>query len=91
MAKGKTKSGFKFEVNDRIAEDWRLTLALADMDSGDESRALSGATSVVRLLLGKQEKAFYEHIKEEDGTVPTVKVWEAVTEILQSIKPAKKS
>lgn len=92
MVKGKTKSGFKFEVSKRLANDWRFTLALADMDSNDQSRALAGSVAVVKLLLGDQEEAFYEHLKDEDGVVPTEKVWAEVAEILEEMgKPAKKS
>ena len=92
MVKGKTSSGFKFEVSKRIAEDWRFTVALADMDSSDASRKLAGSTNVVRLLLKDQEEAFYKHLEDEDGIVPAEKVWNEVKEILHEMgKPAKKS
>lgn len=92
MVNGKTKSGFKFEVSKRVTNDWRFIVALADMDSNDEFRAIAGCVAVIRLLLGDQEQAFYKHLQENDGTVPTEKVWAEITEIIQEMgKPVKKS
>ena len=87
--KGKTSTGFKYEVDDKIRTDWRFTLALADMDSGDESRALQGSVSVVRMLLGKQEQAFYDHIADEDGHIDIQKVFLGVGEILRAMQEKK--
>ena len=44
-------SGFVCNVNERRAKDWRFIKAMADWDSGDESRALKGVTTAVPLLL----------------------------------------
>lgn len=65
-----TMSGFVCDVNEKRAKDWRFARALADWDSGDESRAVKGVTAAIPLLLGKDgEEKLMEHIADEDGIV----------------------
>lgn len=67
-----TMSGFVCNVNERKAKDWRFIKAMADWDSGDESRALKGVTTAVPLLLGKeQEENLMEHITDDEGVADT--------------------
>ena len=67
-----TMSVFVCNVNEKRAKDWRFIKAMADWDSGDESRALKGVTAAVPLLLGKeQEDKLMDHIKDEDGVIDT--------------------
>lgn len=61
-------SGFVCNVNEKKAKDWRFIKAMADWDSGDESRALKGVTAALPLLLGKEgEQKLLEHVSDEDG------------------------
>ena len=63
-----TMSGFVCNVNEKKAKDWRFIKAMADWDSGDESRALKGVTAALPLLLGKEgEQKLLEHVTDEDG------------------------
>lgn len=63
-----TMSGFVCNVNEKRAKDWRFIKAMADWDSGDESRALKGVTAALPLLLGKEgEQKLLEHVSDEDG------------------------
>ena len=63
-----TMSGFVCNVNEKKAKDWRFIKAMADWDSGDESRALKGVTAALPLLLGKEgEQKLLEHVSDEDG------------------------
>lgn len=63
-----TMSGFVCNINEKKAKDWRFIKAMADWDSGDESRALKGVTAALPLLLGKEgEQKLLEHVSDEDG------------------------
>jgi hypothetical protein len=65
-----TMSGFVCKVNEKRAKDWRYVKALAEWDSGDESRALKGVTAAIPLLLGKEgEQELMNHIADEDGII----------------------
>lgn len=67
-----TMSGFVCNVNEKKAKDWRFIKAMADWDSGDESKALKGVTAALPLLLGKEgEQKLLEHVSDEDGIADT--------------------
>lgn len=65
-----TMSGFVCKVNEKRAKDWRYVKALAEWDSGDESRALKGVTAAIPLLLGKEgEQELMNHVADENGLI----------------------
>lgn len=87
MIQGTTKSGFAYEIDESLADDFRLVEAIADADSDDASDKLRGTVNLVRLLLGeKGKKALYKHLQETRGSVPTEAVIEAATEIMQAAR-----
>lgn len=88
MIIGKTTSGFEFSINEKALDNMELVDALA----GIEENVLS-FSKVVKLLLGEeQKKALYDFLRDEDGIVPSGKVSEAISEILEAGgKPAKNS
>lgn len=78
-----TMSGFVCEVNEKRAKDWRFVKALADWDSGDESRAVKGVTEAIPFLLGKEEeKRLMEHVTDEDGIVDSEVMMSEFKEII---------
>lgn len=85
--KGKTKSGFTFEVNDNALNDYELLEALVKIDRGDYTYL----TDVVNRLLGENKKKFMDHIRDESGAVPVKKVAEAVGEIFQALNKKQKN
>lgn len=87
MVAGTTRSGFRFEVSEDIADNMELFEALCDLDGGDE-RAL---VPVCRIVLGKNKKALYDHLRTEDGRVPVTSVVEEIADILTHLKEGKKS
>ena len=92
MIEGKTKSGFKFKIDERILDDWRLLKCIALSESKDASEQMRGASGLVELLLGDQEDALIEFVaKKNKGLVPAVAITEAVAEILTSVKELKNS
>ena len=92
MIEGKTKNGFKFKIDERVMDDWRLLRNIAMSESTDPSEQIKGASNLVTLLLGDQESALMEFIaKKNEGFVPSSVVTDMVTEILTSVKELKNS
>ena len=92
MVEGKTKSGFKFKIDERLMDDWRLLKFIALAESSDPSEQLRGASNLVTLLLGDQEPAMLDFIaKKNKGFVPATAVSEIITEILTTVKDLKNS
>ena len=92
MIEGKTKNGFKFKIDERVMDDWRLIRNIALSESTDPSEQIKGASNLVTLLLGDQESALMEFIaKKNKGFVPSSVVTDMVTEILTSVKELKNS
>ncbi len=85
MISGKTSSGFEFEVNGNVVDDWRVVKAIAKTQKkGIEST--EGAVDLVELILGTQEDALCEHVAAEDGTVSTSAIMTELTEIITIAK-----
>ena len=86
---GKTRTGFKFNIDDRILTDWRFTMALTKCQNGKGIEQLTGAQEMVTLMLGEEgSKALMEHIsKKNDGYVPAEAVMEEVKDIFESKIP----
>lgn len=87
MVTGTTRSGFDFEVAEDITNDMELFEALCDLDAGDATAVVP----VCRKILGRQKKALYDHLRDENGRVPVEKVSEAVIDIINAVKDGKKS
>lgn len=90
MITGKTKSGFKFEVDERIKNDWSLVSAIADAECDDESKRIIGINSLVNIILGAQKQKYFEHIKKKhEGYMPIDVIVDDITSILNSINELK--
>jgi hypothetical protein len=80
MIKGKTKSGFEFEISKDIANDYELVENLAELE---ENPLLIG--KIVNQVLGKEQTArLKEHVRNEKGIVPTDKMTQEIIEIFQN-------
>ena len=88
---GKTKSGFKYKVDERAFSDWRFVLAVSKTQSGQDARSMTGATEMVELLLGNEgHKALIEHVAaSHDGYAPAEVIMAEVSEIIQASTKAK--
>lgn len=85
--KGKTKSGFEYQLDPARLNNYELVEAL----SGLESSPLMLA-KVVKLILGDEQTIeLKNHLRLKDGTVPTNKMEAEVTEIFQSQAAIKNS
>lgn len=67
-----TKTGFQFEVDERVFTDYRFVDAIAQAsDPDDKVGELKGTTELVNLIFGSQKKAFMDHISSNnDGYIP---------------------
>ena len=86
MEKGKTKSGFEFEVDPGVFDDWELLEKLNAIDKGESNLAVDVANAV----LGKEQMdALKEHIKAEKGKVSITDMMGALEEIFEACGSAK--
>ena len=80
MIKGKTSSGFEYEILEEQLNNYELLESIAELD--ENTLALP---KVVNMLLGKEQKnKLAKHLRNKDGIVPMDKMMGEVTEIFQS-------
>ena len=86
---GITKSGFEYDIDDRILKDWRFTLALTKCQKGDGLEKLQGAQEMIELMLGKEgaEKFIDNIVAHNDGYADSEVVLNEVKEIFESKIP----
>ena len=78
--KGKTSSGFEFDVEDDRLDDMELVDIMAEID---ENPLLM--SKLCGMLLGdEQKRRLYDHLRVEDGRVPIEAVTNAIQEIFNS-------
>lgn len=82
MKKGKTESGFKYEIDEKVLDDMELIDAMA-ASQGDDPTQIS--TVVVKIFGVDQRKKLYDHVRAEDGRVPITEVANIITEIIESL------
>ena len=88
MIAGTTKSGFHFNVNEKIISDWRLINAIADTQAPDEMTKVKGAVNMVKIIVGGDSEALSAHVMGEDGTVQIDDIMREVGEIMDAMKEA---
>lgn len=85
VIKGKTRSGFEFEVSDTVGDNMELLEAIAEAEENPIVFA-----RIVSLLIGKkQKKELYNYLRGEDGIVHIEPVSEAIADIFGSITGSK--
>lgn len=88
MITGTTTSGFYFELDEEVMDDYELLDMLCEIDAGDVSRV----TAMVRMLLGEeQDAALRNHIRTKSGRVPATKMIAEVMEIFNACNQGKNS
>lgn len=79
--KGKTTSGFAYEIDENVLDNMELVDALAEAQD-DNPITISRACV---LLLGKETRAkLYDHLRTPDGRVPIEGVSNAIIEIFKA-------
>ena len=85
--KGKTTTGFEFDIEDERLDDMELVDIMAEID---ENPLLM--PKVCKMLLGEeQKKRLYDHLRSEDGRVPIEATTNAIQEIFNSPGDLKNS
>ncbi len=82
MKKGKTESGFKFEIDEKVLDDMELIDAMAASQGEDPTQI---STVVVKIFGAEQRKRLYDHVRDENGRVPIGEVANIITEIINSL------
>lgn len=82
MLKGKTETGFSYEVSDESLNDYELVEVLAEVDTNPLL-----LPKLVDKLLGKeQKKKLLDHLRTEDGKVPIDAISAEIKDIFQNGK-----
>ena len=85
--KGKTSTGFEFDIEDEGLDDMDLVDIMAEID---ENPLLM--PKLCKMLLGEeQKKRLYDHLRSEDGRVPIEATTNAIQEIFNSPGDLKNS
>lgn len=80
MIKGKTSSGFEFKISKDVANDYELVENLGELE---DNPLILG--KVVNQILGKEQTArLKDHVRNENGIVPTDKMTQEIIEIFQN-------
>lgn len=88
MIKAKTESGFEFEIDEHRLDDMQMIDDLAAIDGGD----WTAFPRTVERLIGKDGKVrLYDHLRTEDGRVPTEAFAHELADILKAAGDAQKN
>lgn len=86
--KGKTPSGFKFEISERRLNNYELLELIGEVDEGNGQ----AFPKVLKLLFGEeQSKSFKDHLREEDGIIPNEKIADELKAVFETVQEVKKS
>lgn len=78
MIKGKTKSGFEFQLEDDVMNNMELVDLLAD-DS--ENEIIKTSKTLKMIMDPDQKKRLYDHLRTQTGRVPADAVMRVIEEI----------
>lgn len=87
MVTGTTSSGFSFSLEETVLDNMELVDTLAQMQEGDPL----AVSAVVRMVLGDQRRALYDHLRTADGRVPASAVSEEIRQIFDAFGKAGKN
>ena len=84
IMEGKTKSGFKYRVDEDVNDDMELLEGFISLDNGDMT---SLPKCIISLLGEDQKKALYDHCRsKKTGRVSAKQVMAEVGEILNGVR-----
>lgn len=80
MIKGKTKTGFEYEISPENLNNYELIENIAEMDTNPVM-----LTKVIKQMLGNDEtNRLKEHIRNENGIVEMKKMADEIVDIFQN-------
>lgn len=77
--KGTTKTGFPFDISMERMENYEVVETIAEIDENPLV-----LPRLLKLLLGDQVATLKDHVRGEDGMVPTQKLMDEVRDIFES-------
>lgn len=77
--KGTTKTGFPFDISMERMENYEVVETIAEIDENPLV-----LPRLLKLLLDNQVAALKDHVRGEDGMVPTQKLMDEVRDIFES-------
>ena len=83
---GTTKSGYQFNIDNRILKDWRFVSALSSAQKGSsEFEKLGAVVEMTKLLFGDTYEAYLEYIaSKNNGYCDADVIMEEIKEIFES-------
>ena len=88
----KTKSGFEFEVDERLFEDYRLSDAIGMSTSDNPMDRIKSEYQLMMLVLGEEgKKKLFEHLAEDNGFINKKRVTEEFAEIMTFVLSQNKA
>lgn len=83
---GTTKSGYQYNIDNRILKDWRFVNALSNAQkSKSEFEKLEGVLEMAKILFGDTYDAYLEYIaSKNDGYCDSDVIMEEIKEIFES-------
>ena len=86
MVRGTTESGFAFEIEDEILDDYELLELLCQIDEGETTLTIK----MVDKLLGEEQKErLKEHVRAKSGRVSAKRLLTEVMEIFNATSEGK--
>lgn len=80
MIKGKTQTGFEYELNEKVLNNYELVENIAEIEENPLA-----ITTIVKQLLGKDgTERLKEHIRDENGIVTTDRMMKEIVDIFQN-------
>lgn len=88
MLNGKTKTGFKFQIEESLLDNMELVDAIAEIEDDPDPIVVS---KMIKLLFTPEEKAkLYDHIRDKStGRVPLQKLGDEITNIFYELSKDK--
>ena len=86
MIKGETKSGFKFEIDERATKDWKTIQCLRFITKNENAlETIDAIGNLGEYLLGKNFDKLIKHIeKKNDGYCTIEEISNEIIEIFKS-------
>ena len=85
MLKGKTKTGFQYEFDEKILKNYELVELLAEVD--DDPLVLP---KIFKMLLGDRVEELKYHVRDADGVVDIEKMLNEFQDIFSTQAELKK-
>lgn len=86
MLRGKTKTGFEFEIDEEILDDYDFLELLCKIDEGETTLVIK---MVDRLFGAEQKERLKNHVRTESGRVSSKRLLEETMEIFNATKAGK--